>query len=208
MRTIPNLLSRLPARLALYVFLEAVGLQVIVVNVKNAGPAIFDENGLIEWIQFGLMIAAGSVFLWTWRQNSDYPSALLMCGTFSFVAALRELDHFSEILLFEDAYKYVSALFIVLALYRLGRERRRLQKDIERFMKQPAFLILGFGLFLTVLLAQILGQAELWQALIQTSSGRSAKRFLEETLETGGYLILFFGSIEVFIQSTQKGNRS
>ena len=204
MRTIPNLLSRLPARLALYVFLEAVGLQVIVVNVKNAGPAIFDENGLIEWIQFGLMIAAGSVFLWTWRQNSDYPSALLICGTLSFVAALRELDHFSEILLFEDAYKYVSALIIVLALYRLGRERRRLQKDIERFMKQPFFLILGFGLFLTVLLAQILGQAELWQALIQTSSGRSAKRFLEETLETGGYLILFFGAMEVFIQINSK----
>jgi hypothetical protein len=50
--------------------------------------------------------------------------------------------------------------------------------------------------FLAAIVAQILGQSELWHALIETSSARTAKRVFEETVETIGYLTLFLGAIE------------
>jgi hypothetical protein len=116
----------------------------------------------------------------------------------SFIAALRELDQYSEVILFKGAYKYPAALIGVLALYHLGTDRQRLRKDIGAFINQPSLFFLAFGLFLAAILAQILGQSELWYALIETSSARTVKRVFEETVETIGYLTLFFGAIETY----------
>jgi len=114
----------------------------------------------------------------------------------SFIAALRELDHYSEVMLFKGAYKYPVALLGVLALSRLGRDRQRLRNELSAFIREPCFFFLAFGFFLAAIVAQILGQSELWHALIETSSARTAKRVFEETVETIGYLTLFLGAIE------------
>jgi hypothetical protein len=63
-------------------------------------------------------------------------------------------------------------------------------------MKEPPFFFLAFGFFLAAVVAQILGQRELWHAVIETPSARLAKRVFEETIETIGYLTVFFGAIE------------
>ena len=201
MRSFPILCSHFPVRLALYAVLEAVALQAIVVTVTNAGPKVFEEDGPIEWVHFGLMIATGAMFLWNWQGNGAYPAVLLFCSMLAFIAALRELDHYSEVMLFRGAYKYpvalIGVLTGVLALYHLTKDRQRLWQEISAFIKQPPFPLLAFGLFLAVIAAQILGQAELWHALIEpTTTARTAKRVLEETVETIGYLTLFFGAIE------------
>jgi hypothetical protein len=196
MRSLFILFSHFPARLALYGGLEAVMLQGMIVTITHDGSEIFREDGAIEWAHFGLMVATGAVFLWNWRTNSAYPRVLFFCSTLSFIAALRELDHYSEVMLFRSAYKYPIAAVSILALYYLGKHRKRLRQEIGLFLKQPFFLLLAFGFFLTVIVAQLLGQSVLWRALIESSSGRPAKRVFEEILETIGFLTLFFGALE------------
>jgi hypothetical protein len=191
------------ARLAFYGFIEAMALHGTVVLVTSGGPGMFEEDGPIEWLHFGLLMATAAVFLRHSRQISNYPISLLLCSTLALIGSLRELDRYSERLLFEDAYKYVSAVVSGVALYYVARNRQRLGEDINAFIKQRSFLLLAFGAFLAVLLAQILGQSELWHALIDGPSGRNAKRVLEETLETVGYLMLFCGSIEVFYDRSE-----
>jgi hypothetical protein len=100
--------------------------------------------------------------------------------------------------LFEDAYKYPVALIAFYALYVLWKDRNRLRRDIDDFAKQPAFFFLAFGSFLTAIVAQIFGQAELWHVILDGPAARTVKRVIEESLETLGYVILFFGSVEAF----------
>src|SRR5918994_4078900 len=187
-----------PVRLAFYGLLQGVVLHGIVVTIMKNGQGIFKEDGPIEWVHFGLMAASGAVFLCNWRRNSVYPDVLLFCSMVSFIAALRELDHYSEILLFEDAYKYPVAVIGVLAVYYMWNVRQGLREEISVFIKEPPFFFLAFGFFLAAVVAQILGQSELWYALIETPSARPTKRVFEETIETIGYLTVFFGSIETF----------
>ena len=193
MRWVPKLCSYFIVRLVLYAALQTVVLQTIVLIIATDGTWILQEDGPIEWVHFGLMVGTGVIFLWNRRQNDACSSVLLFCSFVAFTAALRELDQYAEVLLFRGSYKYPIAVIAVLALYCLWKDRRRLRDDIGAFLKKPAFLLLSFGFFQA---AQILGQAEVWHALIETSSARSAKRVFEETLETIGYLIIFFGAIE------------
>jgi hypothetical protein len=192
------ILSLFPVRLAFYGLLQGVVLHGIVVTIMKNGPGIFEEDGPIEWVHFGLMAASGAVFLCNWRRNSVYPAVLFFCSMVSLIAALRELDHYSEILLFEDAYKYPAAAIGVLAVYYMWNIRQRLREEISAFIKEPPFFFLAFGFFLAAIVAQILGQSELWYALIENPSARPTKRVFEETIETIGYLTVFFGSIETF----------
>jgi hypothetical protein len=196
MRSIVHLLAHLPIRLALYALIEGVVLHGIVLAIMNGNVALFAEDGVVEWIHFSLMFSAGGLFLWSWRRCSDGSSALLLCSMLSFVAALRELDHYSEVVLFEDAYKYPVALIAFFALYVLWKDRNRLRRDIDDFAKRPAFFFLAFGSFLTAIVAQIFGQAELWHAILSGPAARTVKRVIEESLETLGYVILFFGAVE------------
>jgi len=86
-----------------------------------------------------------------------YPSLLLFCSLLALIAALRELDHYSEVMLFRGAYKYPGGAIGALALYHLGKDRQKLRKEISAFIKEPAFFFLAFGFFLAAILAQILG---------------------------------------------------
>ena len=196
MRWVLILCSLFPVRLGLYAALEIVVLQAIVVTITRDGPWILQEDGPVEWVHFGLMVGTGVIFLWNKREKDACSSVLLFCSLVAFTASLRELDQYSEVVLFRGSYKYPIAVIAVLALYCLWKDRRRLRNDIAAFIKKPAFLLLSFGFFQAAVVAQILGQAEVWHALIETESARSAKRVFEETLETIGYLTVFFGAIE------------
>ena len=199
MRRLINVLSHFPVRLALYALIGGLLLHGIVLMVTSGRAAVFAEDGPIEWLHAGLMLGAGGLFLRLWYVDNVYPLTLLLCCMLSIVAALRELDHYSEVVLFEDAYKYPVALIAFFALYVLGKHRSRLGRDIGAFTKEPAFFFLAFGSFLTAIVAQILGQVELWQALVVGSSPRTPKRVVEESLETMGYAILFLGAVEACI---------
>jgi hypothetical protein len=190
------ILTSFPVRLAFYGLLHGVALHAIVVTIKKNGPSILNENGPFEWVHFGLMVISGAVFLWNWRRNSVYPTVLFFCSMVSFIAALRELDQYSEILLFEHAYQFPAGAIGVLTVYYMWNGRQTLRQEISAFMKQPPFFFLAFGFFLAAVVAQILGQRELWHAVIETPSARLAKRVFEETIETIGYLTVFFGAIE------------
>jgi hypothetical protein len=195
-------LSYLPARMALYALVEGLALHATVVAITNGHEAVFAEDGPIEWVHFGLMLGASALFFYQSRMNSAYPAALLLCGLLALVAALRELDRYSEVLLFEDAYKYPVAVIAFFALYVFWQNRSTLGPELTAFSQESAFFFLAFGSFLTAIVAQILGQAELWHALIEGPSARTVKRVLEESLETMGYVILFLGALEIRVRRT------
>ncbi len=55
-----------------------------------------------------------------------------------------------------------------------------------------------------VVYAEIIGQAELWQALMGDGYIRSVKRTVEELAEFMGYLLLFYGAVETcFLKDDQ-----
>ncbi len=81
--------------------------------------------------------------------------------------------------------------------YLVWKYRQNLAKTLANFSKTAPFCFFVSGLLVAVY-AQVIGQAELWDALMEGFYSRTAKRVSEELAEFMSYLMILFGAIEAF----------
>ena len=170
----------------------------MIVAVRSDEPAfLFRENGPLEWLQFSLAATAGVLFGASALRDAHYKSIFLICGLLALAASLRELDYFSERFIFEDAYKLATTPLLVLVAYLTWRHRRVLSTTIPGFCRTASFYFFLFGWFL-IFYAQVVGQQNLWEAMMGTAYMRIVKDTIEESSELIGYLVILFGALESF----------
>ena len=188
-------LSILRLVLNLIVTVAAFGTIVIAVVRSPMPAALFIENGPWEWIQFSLFAVSGAVFFVNARRNEIYAHLLKLCGLLALFAAVRELDHFLEELVFKGAYEVIDGVILALFVYLVWIHRLTLTKTLASFTKTAPFYFFVAAV-LVVAYGEIIGQAELWKALMGDHYVRPVKRAAEELAEFMGYLLLFFGAVE------------
>jgi hypothetical protein len=189
--------------LYLIVTVAAFGMIVIAVVRSPMPAALFEENGPWEWIEFFLFAASGAICFVNARRNEIYTHILKLCGLLALFAAVRELDHFLDELVFEGAYKVINGVILALFVYIVWIHRWTLTKTLARFTKTAPFYFFVAAV-LVVVYAEIIGQAELWKALMGDHYVRSVKRVAEELAEFMGYLLLFYGAVETcFLKDDQ-----
>ena len=184
-------------RLVLYLIVTvAVFATIVMVTIGSPMPtALFEENGPWEWVEFFLFAASGAILFVNARRNEIYIHILKLCGLLALFAAFRELDHFLDELVFEGAYKVINGVILALFVYLVWIHRLTLMKTLARFTKTAPFYFFVAAV-LVVVYGEIIGRAELWEALMGDHFIRPVKRAAEELAEFMGYLLLFFGAVE------------
>lgn len=74
-----------------------------------------------------------------------------------------------------------------------------LASQIEQYVVTPSANLMLFGVFIFLCYAQVIGQADFWQAMSRNGGMWLVGRALEEVSEAPCYLFILFGSIEVLI---------
>ncbi len=187
-------------RLFAYALVTAVVFECVVM-IATGGNAVLlgREYGPVECFQFVLALLAGGVLLAAARSGERMAAVLTIAALAAWFAAAREADRFFADLLFSDANKIVmTALAAVAALVAMKR-RSRVVHELAILMETPGFQFLFVGWLVVVVYAQIIGQQELWKAVMGESYLRDAKNTLEELPELFGYLLLMFGAVEAWI---------
>jgi len=156
----------------------------------------FRESGIVEYIQFGLasmvvLLLAGSG--WRWRSSA---ALLWPLASIASIAAIRELDSDLDRWMPRLGWQFPAAIAAILAGMLIYRYRHQGLVQAERWARSPALGILWAGLATVVVFAQLIGQAEFWQAVMGAQYDRTFKRAVEETAETFGYLLLLIGAVE------------
>jgi hypothetical protein len=184
-------------RIVLYLLITIAAFGAIVIAaVGSPNPAaLFEDDGPWEWIQFSLFVASAALCFANARRNEIYTHILDLCGLLALFAAVRELDHFLDTLVFDGAYKIINGVILVLFVYLIWIHRWTLTNTLMRFTKTAPFYFFVAAV-LVVVYGEIIGQAELWKALMGDGYVRSVKRAAEELAEFMGYLLLFFGAVE------------
>lgn len=180
----------------LVIFAFTGSLQIL---VRDGDIVVFEDNGPIEWLQFGLLVAASAVFIAGSRIIQASREVFLMLASISAFAAVRELDWWLDGVIPWVGWKvgFVIVLYAAGAAY-LRRDKLRLQ--IVRFLYSPAFAIIWAGFIVAVPVAQLLGHGPFLQSLLGDDYTRSYKRVIEESGELVGYLLLVAGSVESILQ--------
>ena len=155
------------------------------------------ENGPIEVAQVVLVVFAAALFYRAYRRANRGRSGLLVCGALLTYAAARELDSVFESLLFDDAYKYLVGLPLLLIVARAVASRR------EHFLEDCLWLLGGpsatmffvGGLFLCCI-CQFLDRSAVWASISSPTETAAIKVLIEESMELFAYLLLAFSGVE------------
>lgn len=188
------------ARIGIYVVVTLIGFQVLIMAVIHSSvpSAFFDDGGPWEWVEFSFIAASAAILLVNARVSDSYRTLLQLFGLLAIFAAVRELDQFFDTLAFKGAYKLINGPLIVFCGYFVWRHRRVLPEMLANFSKTAPFYFIFLGFLVVVVYAQLMGQQDLWKAIMGDSYMRIAKRATEEILEVLGYMVILFGAVETF----------
>lgn len=191
-------------RYAAYVLGVALVAQSIVIAAKSGWlSAIGRETGPIEYAHQALCALAAIVFARAAMIRPELQDVLVVAAYGATLGVIRETDALLDHLAFKGAYKVPAAVVGAFALARLWRARSRWTEQLRRFAGEPSFVITAIGVLVVLLYAQLVGQKELWMAIMGADYARPVKDAAEELQELLGYLLIFVGSIETYVVGRQ-----
>ena len=167
--------------------------------IQYGGITVFKENGLIEWLQFGLLVGASAIFLAGSFVVPVFRQLFLLLASISAFGVVRELDA-----LLDDMIPWIGwKIGLVIVLYAVGLayvNRGILKRQTTRFISSRAFAMLWAGFVVAVPFSQLVGHEPFLQLVMGDDYARDYKRVIEECGELVGYFLLFVGSVESMMQ--------
>ncbi len=152
------------------------------------GEITFTEIGqeLILFILFGFYMILGA----KWKEIQPVSNLVSLFFLMSFV---REFNF-----LFVH-WIYPVLLVLVVVVWLVIRDFKKIQAATIRFFSVPASTWLLSGILITYIFSRLFGRSKFWQLLYHDESYRLAKAATEEGLELLGNTIMLIGAIEFLI---------
>lgn len=199
-RLIPLNMFAYPFRLAVFGVFVGVVYTLLHETQLAIGPEIGRENGPIEIAQVLLSLLATLGFSVAAARSRIGKAGLVACGGMLAYAAARESDVWFKTLLFEDAYKYVVGIpVLVFVAYVAYQQRDRIVEETLHLLNQPAGTIFILAGIFLAFVCQTLDRPGMWG-----SADHTTKAMIEETVELFAYLVFAFSATEAvwFANST------
>jgi hypothetical protein len=184
-------------RFAVYAALVAGTYEWMVLAAATHGAEwLVRDDGPIEITQLLAALATSALFFLLSRERVHFAELFRFCSALALIACARELDNLTLELGSRDAYKLLALPPLVWAVWILVRGRERLLEQLAVFARTPGFSLLLAGFLVVTVYSQILGQKELWLAMLDPATYRPVKDLVEESSELLGYLLMLFGAAE------------
>jgi len=186
-----------------YLIIPGFLLLLYTLAVKNGyAEPLVKENGPVEWIQIALLACCAALLYLTSRKNPESRSFFLLLMVGPMLAVIREMDALFDAYVFRHAWKYCVLAIITTACVLLWPNLAKVRKSIDSFVRTNAISFFWVGLFIVLVFSRLIAQGSLWEELLRERYVRLAHRFLEETCELLGYVVLFFGTVELYYETS------
>ncbi len=162
---------------------------------QASGSGFFAERGPVEITQAALLLGMLILFLQfrhTMPQWKLLSTLLAACCLF---AICRELDFLLDHWIPVVGWESAGIIPLVAAVYSY-RKHSLFLAQLVPFLRTRAFGLLWAGLVITIVIAQLIGTSDLFQAMMGNDYVRHYKRVIEESIELLGYAMLLCGCIE------------
>ena len=171
---------------------------------KRFGNKTFAENGVVENIQFTLLLLSSMSFLYCAFVEKKWREMSLFFALITLLAACRELDKFLDAKIPLVSWKF-AYLFVFAAIIYAYLNLKHHIKSVLKFFGIPSFYIMCAAVVIILLVAQCIGHRPLISAAFGGHFGRYEeaviKEFFEEVLEVVGYFLILLSSIEYNINA-------
>jgi hypothetical protein len=196
--TISEFVRSYPFRICLYAIATLAIFETVYLGIRTYGAETMGpENGPIEVAQTILAVIGALGLFYAAAIAPIGRSGFVLCGAVIAYAAARESDLWFETLLFDDAYKWLVGLpMLIVAGSVVVMERRRIVHDVLWLMDHPAAtLFVVAGVFLCFV-CQVLDRPAMWVGLSDEGEMVTMKALIEEFCELFAYLLLALSGLE------------
>ena len=164
----------------------------------------FQEFGLVENIQLGLLITSAFIFIGESFVLKKHSAILLFLASLCILGACRELDSFFDKNLPVISWKF-GFLFPIAAVINLYRQRKNARESFFHFLETPAFNLMFTAVLIGLALAQVLGHRKFIETVIgEGMNARIVRRLLEEGAEVIAYFLILLSSVECYFSFRKK----
>ena len=201
-----NVMSRLFRQIIYFglIFAFIFGIHIL---ARVYGKSTFDENSVVENIQFLLLICSSFSFLWMIEKNKDFKAVLLLLSSCSLLASCREMDATFDDLIPVVHWKF-AFLFPLVALLYAYKNREGLQQSLFKFFSMPAFDMMYITVILIVPVAQCIGHGPFVESVLGPERVGDIKEFYEEAMEVVGYFLIFLSSVEMYFNLKEENHHA
>lgn len=167
---------------------------------QHREAAAFKENGAIEWLQLGFLVAMTTMLFRESTISPQFRHGFVILACVSAFAAIREMDAILDVMIPWLGWK-AGYIFIVFAGLVGFTNQDVLQPQIKHFLNSRAFSLLWAGFIVAIPFAQLVGNGAFLQAIMSDDYSRDYRRMIEEIGELMGYGLLVIGSRELILHN-------
>lgn len=168
-------------------------------SIRADAENVFREGHFVEWLQYSLIVATMSLYFFgAWRAENRRPLFLIL-GMFAVVASIREWDYWWDRQLPSLGWQLPAGISLFVLVMIGWRNRRVLPEQICALIHSAPFGFLWSGFLAVVVLAQLVGHAELLKLVMGNDFKTGYKQIIEESLELFGYYLIWFGTLEALL---------
>lgn len=186
-------------RLFLYaLFLAA--LMLVIVADANTGPDKFFEDSWTERAQKAIfLLLAVGLFVLSFRLQQVSILATMFAGFF-LLAFIRELDALLEQNIGTGTWQVLVTIVFIAMVYQARRHWAELKNQVSDHVETYSFGLFIAGFLTAFIFSRLIGNEELWMAIMEEGYRRNIKNAVEESTELLGDALFLFSGIEFTIR--------
>lgn len=195
------------AWLVLFVTLASLLVNVSIrVDVMYYGTTL-GESSLTESLQVAILLVVSAMFFKLSQAKEDVRhAALLICGFF-LVLAIRELDHWLDMII-HGFWFYPALLVTVFALSQAYKGGISTLEEMALVLKSSYGKLMIVGVVLLVVFSRLYGMGSFWREAMGDNYIRSVKNISEEGIELLCYTLIFWASIQIYRKLMSQDKKS
>lgn len=161
------------------------------------------EDGPLELAHLGLAVLTSLCMFYAASRVTVGRAGLIACACLAGYAAAREGDAYLEAHLFDDAYKWLFGLPLLLVFaWATWVQRRTFVADCFWLSRQPVAILFVVGGIYLIGVGQILDRIEMWDSLGgQSDAKKATKEMVEEYVELFAFLLLAYSGVEAIVMA-------
>ncbi len=192
-------------RTIIYMLCLAALMSVVSIDA-SAGEDKFFEGSYTERAQevIFLVLALG-LFAISYKLGQAITLARMFAGFF-LLCFIRELDALLEQNVGTGTWQVLVTLVLVAMAYQAHKNWDQLMAEVRMHVESYSFGLFMAGFLTTFLFSRLIGNEELWMAIMEEGYRRNIKNAVEESVELLGDALLLFSGVEFFVRYHAKAD--
>ena len=190
------------ARIIFYAILVVISTRIIALDAGSNSAMKFSENSRTEWSQFFYLLAALIIFIFIFSFSKQYRAVSVLMGGGMMTLMIREMDAFFD-QIYHGAWFPFALAVIIVTFFLAYKQRRQLGRNIQEYLKTPAFGIFIAGALEIFVFSRLFGTKNVWRAMFNVNELEPVQRWVKNAAEEGselfGYTLLFIAAIEFLV---------